>query len=174
MITALFMGWTAPVTKQWFPIKKMTWQDDKYYVVYLQGMLSVMEVSESHRTLVKAGLVKLDRLEVSRDINISFKPRMPVNRSFSDIEQLDRLGLSTDLSKFDPFEYVARIGGRTVGDTYDLFPEVQLDCHDKYHFYFGIDDIEGLDITPYLLESCASSDNNRLQIGERLSLGFFA
>ena len=119
MITALFMGWTDPATKCWFPLKKMTWHQDKYYVVYLQGMLSALEVSESHRTLVKTGLIKLDRLEVSRDINISFKSRMPVNRPFSDVEQLGRLGLSTNLNNFDPFEYVSRSSGRTIGDTYD-------------------------------------------------------
>jgi hypothetical protein len=26
MITGLFMGWTDPCTKQWFPITKMTWK----------------------------------------------------------------------------------------------------------------------------------------------------
>ena len=34
MITGLFMGWTDPVSQQWFPIEKMTWSQCKYYTVY--------------------------------------------------------------------------------------------------------------------------------------------
>ena len=82
-ITGLFMGWTDPVTNNWFPLKKITWNEGKYYTVYLQGMLSAMQVSEAHRTTVKAGLAKLDRVAISNDIHVSFKVRMPVNRPFT-------------------------------------------------------------------------------------------
>jgi hypothetical protein len=78
MITGLFMGWTDPVSKRWFPTKKMTWNQGKYYTVYLQGMRSAMEISEAHRTIVKAGLAKLDRVSVSSNIDVSFRTRMPV------------------------------------------------------------------------------------------------
>jgi hypothetical protein len=133
MITALFMGWTDPVTKQWFPIKKMTWKQGKYYTVYLEGMLAAMKVSASHRTLVKSGIAKLDRVEITDDIQISFKTRMPVNRPFSNVEGLARLGLSTDLKLFDPFEYVARRGGYEGTDTYDLFAEITPDALGQYN-----------------------------------------
>ena len=49
---------------------------------------------------------------------------MPVNRPFTDTLKLERLGLSTDLDRFDPFEYVARSGGYAREDTSDLFAEV--------------------------------------------------
>lgn len=162
MITALFMGWTDPVTKGWFPIKKMTWHQGKYHTTYLHGMLKAMELSESTHTLVKSGLIKLDRIEVSDDINISFKPRMPVNRIFSDVEQLARLGLSKDLHKFDAFEYIARSGGYNGGDTYDLFPEVTPDNFGIYHFHFGIGDLDDIDITEYIL--------TQIEIGSRLTI----
>jgi hypothetical protein len=161
MITGLFMGWTDPVSKEWFPIKKMTWNDGKYYTVYLQGMRSAMEISEAHRTIVKCGLAKLDRVRISNDIDVSFKTRMPVNRAFTEVTRLERLGLSTDLARFDAFEYIARSGGYVGEDTCDLFPENTPDLTGKYHFHFGIGHLDGVDIVEYI---------QRLQLGDRLTL----
>jgi hypothetical protein len=159
MITGLFMGWTDPVSKRWFPIKKMTWDNGKYYTVYLHGMLSAMKVSAAHRTLVKSGLAKLDRVRISDDIDVSFKTRMHVNRPFTDTWRLKRLGLSTDLSEFNPFEYVARSGGGVGGDTSDIFPEITPDESGIYYFYFDIIQIEGLNISEYI---------KRMQAGDSL------
>jgi hypothetical protein len=161
MITALYMGWTDPISNKWFPIKKMTWENNKYYTVYLQGMLAAMEVSEAHRTAVKHGLVKLERVRISNDIDVSFRTRMPVNRPFSSEWKLRRLGLSTDLTQFDPFEYISRSGGYTGGDTSDLFAEVTPDEFGKYNFYFGIRYIEGIDISEYI---------RQLQLGTKLMI----
>jgi hypothetical protein len=161
MITGLFMGWTDPVSKRWFPIKKMTWNQGKYYTVYLQGMRSAMEISEAHRTIVKAGLAKLDRITVSNDIDVSFRTRMPVNRPFTDTSRLERLGLSTNLSQFEPFEYVARSGGYSGVDTSDLFAEVTPDLADNYNFHFGICSIDGVDISEYI---------HQLQIDTQLTI----
>jgi hypothetical protein len=152
MITALYMGWTDHVSKQWFPLKKMTWNEGKYYTVYLQGMRLAMEISEGHRTVVKAGLAQLEAVDISNQIEVSFKTRMPVNRPFSDITRLERLGLSKDLTQFDPFEYIARSGGRSGADSCDLFPEVTPDQFGQYHFHFGIGAIDGVEIDKYIYQ----------------------
>ena len=159
MITGLFMGWTDPVTQRWFPIKKMTWNQGQYSTVYLQGMRSAMKISEAQRTVVRAGLAKLEQVTISSQIEVSFRTRMPVNRPFTDTLKLERLGLSTDLNQFDPFEYIARSGGYTVGDTFDLFAEITPDLVGKYNFYFGIRSIDGLDI---------SESIHLLQLGTKL------
>jgi hypothetical protein len=161
MINGLFMGWTDPVSGQWFPIKKMTWKDGKYYTVYLQGMRSAILANPSKGTAVKSGLIRLDEVAVSDDIETSFKVRMPVNRPFSDVTRLERLGLSTDLTQFNPFEYIARSGGRRGGDTSDIFPEVTPDDLGQYHFYFGIGAIDNVDISEYIYQ---------LKIGTRLKV----
>jgi hypothetical protein len=161
MITGLFMGWTDPVSKKWFPIKKMTWSNGKYYTVYLEGMRLAIAAIPSKGTAVKAGLVKLERVEISSEIEVSFRTRMPVNRPFTDIRRLKRLGLNTDLTQFDPWEYVARSGGGVGGDTSDLFPEVTPNDFGIYHFHFGIGDIEGVEIGEYI---------HQLQIGVRLNV----
>jgi hypothetical protein len=161
MITGLFMGWTDPISKQWFPIKKMTWNDGKYYTVYLQGMRSAIAVNPSKGTAVRAGLIKLEDVNISNELEVSFRTRMPVNRPFTDVEELDRMGLSTDLIQFDPLEYTARSGGGVGGDTSDLFPEVTPDNHGTYHFHFGIGAIDELDITKYIRD---------LQLGSRLTI----
>jgi hypothetical protein len=152
MITGLFMGWTDPASGQWFPIKKMTWHEGKYYTVYLQGMRSAMEISEGHRTLVKVGLIKLEEVEITNQIEVSFRTRMPVNRPFTDTTRLERLGLNTDLAQFDPWEYIERSGGRSGADNSDLFPEVPPDEFGKYHFYFGIGAIDGVEIAKYIYQ----------------------
>jgi hypothetical protein len=145
MITGLFMGWTDPFTKQWFPITKMTWKNDLYYTVHLQGMLLAMEVSPAYRTGVRSGLIKLDKVSISDGINVDFRPRMPVNRPLTDVAKLERLGLSTDLNVFDPFEYIARSGGKSGGDSADIFPQVTPDDNGVYNFYFCIRAIKGID-----------------------------
>ena len=150
MITGLFMGWTDPVSQQWFPTKKMTWNEGKYYTVYLEGMKAAIVANPFKGTPVKIGLIKLEEVEITNKIEVSFRTRMPVNRPFTDVEKLERMGLSTDLTHFDPFEYTARSGGGVGGDTSDLFPEVTADNFGVYHFYFGIGDIDGLDITEYI------------------------
>jgi hypothetical protein len=150
MITGLFMGWTDPISKQWFPIKKMTWSGGKYYTVYVEGMRQAMVISEAHRTAVKAGLAKLDRVSVTDGIESSFKTRIPVNRPFTDVAELMRLDLSTDLTQFDPVEYVARSGGYVGGDTADLFPEVTPDRFGFYHFYFEVEPVESMNIGKYV------------------------
>jgi hypothetical protein len=147
MITGLFMGWTDPFTKKWFPITKMTWKNDKYYTVHLQGMLLAMEVSPAYRTGVRSGLIKLDKISISDGINVDFRPRMPVNRPLTDVAKLERLGLSTDLNLFDPFEYIARSGGKSGGDSADIFPQVTPDELGIYNFYFCIRAIKGSDST---------------------------
>ena len=159
MITGLFMGWTDPISQQWFPVKKMTWSEDKYYTVYLQGMRSAIAINPSKGTAIESGLIRLDHVTISNKIEVSFRTRMPVNRPFSDISSLERLGLSTDLAQFNPFEYTARSGGRCGGDSSDIFPEVTPDEHHKYHFYFGIRTYQNLDISEYL---------HRIQINDRL------
>ena len=144
------MGWTDPTSKKWFPVKKMTWGNGKYYTVYLRGMLSAIATNPSKGTAVKVELIKLDRVETTRDIEVSFKTRMPVNRPFHDTERLNRLGLSTDLTQFDPFEYIARSGGKSGNDTSDIFAEVTPDRDGIYHYYFGIGAIKDIDISEYI------------------------
>lgn len=92
---------------------------------------------------------------------MSFRTRMPVNRPFTDTEELARLGLSSDLNEFDPFEYIARSGGYAGTDTSDVFPEVTPDLAKKYHFHFGSEYLEGIDISEYI---------HQLEIGAELGI----
>jgi hypothetical protein len=152
MITGLFMGWTDPVSKRWFPTKKMTWNGGQYYTVYLHGMKAAIVANPSKGTAVKVGLIKLEQVEITSEIEVSFRTRMPVNRPFTDALRLERLGLGTDLTQFDPWEYIGRSGGRSGVDSSDLFPEVTPDEFGKYHFHFGIGAIDGVEIAEYIYQ----------------------
>jgi hypothetical protein len=162
MITALFKGWTDSETGAWFPIHKMTWNENKsqYHTVYLHGMLAAMKISAAHRTMVRTGLAKLDRIVTSDRISVHFKSQLPLSRQFTDTTRLRRLGLSPDLQQFDPFTYVARSGARTI-DNFDLFAALAPDELGYYHFHFGSRDIEGIEITDKI---------QRLQIGTKLKI----
>jgi len=161
MITGLYMGWTDPNSGAWFPVEKMTWQDGKYYTVHLEGMKSTMEINQVQRTIVKCGLARLDRVEVSSNINVSFRTKMPVNRPYRDVIKLERLGLSTDLTQFDAFEYTARTSGKTKGNHNDLFPEVTPDPDGKYRFYFGIGNLNDAEVVEQI---------QKVQLGDLLTI----
>jgi hypothetical protein len=161
MINGLFMGWTDIHSKQWFPIRKMIWTNREYHTVYLHGILAATKISETQRAMVKSGLIKLDRIEISDDIELSFKRRMPVNRPFTDLEELGQLDLTRSLNKFDPFEYIARTGGYMMTDKYDIFPQVTPDEFGIYQFYFTAGAFDGVDITDYV---------TRLRVDEELRI----
>jgi len=96
---------------------------------------------------------------------------MPVNRPFTDTLKLERLGLSTDLSQFDPVEYVARSGGYAGEDTSDLFAEVTPDLVGNYHFHFGIRALDGIDLSEYI-HQIQTGTNLRIEDGLIYDRGF--
>jgi hypothetical protein len=51
---------------------------------------------------------RLYRVIITDDISPGFEDRMPLGRPFTDVSSLDRLGLPTDLNRFDILEYMAR------------------------------------------------------------------
>ena len=160
MITALYLGWTDSATKQWFPLQKLTWSNGKYYMIYLQGMLDAMKISVGKRTLVNSGLAKLDRVKITKELPEDFRKRMPVNRPYTDVEELARLGLPNNLRRFNPIEYVARNGLCNLN--YELCGETTPDKYNVYHFYFGTNDLPGIETTEYI--------QSHLQVGDLLDL----
>jgi hypothetical protein len=70
--TALFIGWTNPETKQWFPVERLTWEGGKYEAVYLNGIHSAMAENPALRSFIAVLKVPLDRVEVSSSLPESF------------------------------------------------------------------------------------------------------
>jgi hypothetical protein len=147
MITGFFMDWFDRDKGKWFPVEKMIWKNGKYYSFYLQGMLEAIKAFP-----YEDKINRFDRVIITDDISPGFEDRMPLGRPFTDVSSLDRLGLPTDLNRFDIFEYMARSGGHNNTNDSQLFPEVTPDAFGIYHFYFSIEPIGGIDITKYLYQ----------------------
>jgi hypothetical protein len=154
--TALFIGWTNPETKQWFPVERLTWEGGKYEAVYLNGIHSAMAENPALRSFIAVLKVPLDRVEVSSSLPESFRKRMPVHRPFENVDNLRRLGLSSNLKRFDPFEYVARNG--TCASNYEICAQVKPDEDGIYHFYFGDNWIPDTDIPATAYEGININD----------------
>jgi hypothetical protein len=134
MITGLFMGWTDPVTKCWYPIQKMSSSATGYRTYYINGVFQAIEASPNMRLLFERGLIKPDEVKVSQKIPSVYAQRMPIIRPEDAVKELEFLALPTH--PIDPIAYVSRSGGYSITDGYDLFPEVTVDAHGEYHFYF--------------------------------------
>ena len=134
MITGLFMGWTDPVSKAWYPIQKMSKNADGYHTCYVNGVFDAIDASPNMQLLFKKGLIKPNGVKISKEIPAIFAQRMPIARPEDAVKELQLL----DLPKHpvDPIAYVSRSGGYSVTDGYDLFPEVTGDTNGNCHFYF--------------------------------------
>jgi hypothetical protein len=137
-VTALYMGWRHWETDRWFPFRKMQWENGVYQTFYLQGLRSAMAVGGFYKGFVKSGLVDLYEVRLSKEIEVSFRVKMPVNRPFTDTIELEQLGLSKDLAEFDPFQYMARRSGIEGRDGCDIFAEVSLSEDGPRRFYFKV------------------------------------
>ncbi len=152
-VTALYMGWRDPVTDRWFPFRKMEWENGIYQTVFLQGVRSAMAVGGFYKGAIESGLVNIYRVRSSKEIDVSFRVKMPVNRQFTDTIELEQLGLSKDLAEFDPFEYMARSGGIEDNDGCDIFAEVRPSEDGWRRFYFGIGEAkDAVPISPQYME----------------------
>ena len=133
MITALFMGWTDPITQSWFPIRKMSLTAAGYHTCYVNGVFQAIDVNPNMRLLFEKGLIKPDEVKISHKIPSLFAQRMPIARPEDAIKELEFFDLKRPV---DPIVFGARSGGYSITDGYDLFPEVTADPTGNYHFYF--------------------------------------
>jgi hypothetical protein len=134
MITGLFMGWTDPISKQWFPVKKMSKSITGYRTYYVNGVFNVIDASPNMRLLFEKGLIKPAEVKTTQEIPSIFAQRMPIARPEDAVKELKFFDLP--IYPIDPITYVSRSGGYSVTDGYDLFPEITANANGDYHFYF--------------------------------------
>lgn len=134
MISGLFMGWTDPISKAWYPIQKMSKNADGYHTCYVNGVFDAIDASPNMQLLFEKKLIKPFEVKITKEIPSVFAQRMPIARPDDAVKELQLL----DLPKHpvDPIAYASRSGGYSVTDGYDLFPEVTADVNGNYHFYF--------------------------------------
>jgi hypothetical protein len=129
----LFMGWTDPITKCWYPIRKMSKSGHRYQTSYVNGVFDAIANSPNMRLLFERKIIVPNHVNLDREIPSIYARRMPIFRPEDVVRELEFIGLSLPL---DPIAYAARSGGYSIGDGYDLFPAVAADRDGNYHFYF--------------------------------------
>jgi hypothetical protein len=154
----LFIAWQEPLSRRWFPIGLLTVETGSYRFQYIFGALD----AQSKGGFQPFGAFPdLYQSYESKKLFSLFSKRVlsPSRPDYPDF--VSWLGLFG--SEIDPIELLARSGGQSVTDRFDIFPFPEKTKDGKYHSLFFVHGLR------YLPES-AVERINRLKAGERLRL----
>lgn len=130
MCKELILSWQDIVnTRLWFPIARLTQQQDGYLFRYVNGV----KLADQHGFKGLAGLNERTETYYSKRLFPLFQNRI-LNKSRPDrLEFLDWLGLT--LETYTEMEELARSGGVKVTDQFQLFP-VPEQKNGRYQVHF--------------------------------------
>lgn len=127
----LFLAWQDPDSRLWFPIGRLTFEDDKYHFVYLQGAIEAQKQCKFEPLL---SFPELSKHYTSTELFPIFSNRL-MPRSRPDYPKFIKwLNLPED--EEDPIALLARSGGRRETDTLTVFPGPEPNEEGKYHIHF--------------------------------------
>ncbi|NES71164.1 MAG: DNA-binding protein [Okeania sp. SIO2D1] len=169
----LFLAWQDPVTRAWFPVGRLTYENGWYEFVYLKG------AEKAKKDFGFAGIWSLnefDKVYHSQELLPVFSHRiMRKSRpDYPDFISWQNLSETED----DPMVLLSRSGGKKVTDNYEVFPYPEQDENGVYHLYFfthglrymaseTIDRIKKLEVgeTLYLMHDAQNDfDSNALML----------
>ncbi len=154
----LFLAWLDPISRYWFPIGRLTFDEGVYQFVYTQG---VKEAEEKCAFKPLSSFPRLDEIYTSTQLFPVFANRL-MSRSRPDYSSfIEWLNIPND--KNDPIAILARSGGERETDTLAVFACPEVDELGQYHLYFFS---HGLRHLP----RCAIERINQLEPGEKLWL----
>jgi hypothetical protein len=154
----LFLAWQDPISRFWFPIGRLTFDQGIYQFVYTQG---VKEAEEKSAFKALSSFPRLDEIYTSTQLFPVFANRL-MSRSRPDYSSfIEWLNIPNDEN--DPITILARSGGERETDTLAVFPCPEVDEQGQYHLYFFS---HGLRHLP----SSAIERINQLEFGEKLWL----
>lgn len=136
-IAALYLGCKTnelpdEASPIWLPIYRMSWDDEGYfYYSYTKGFKQYHEQLKGHIINPDCGF---NQLWTTKHLDTRLGTRIP--RRADSMQLYELLGIGD--AEGDYIAYLARSGGKRVGDNYDIFPEVQCDRDGYYSFNFLI------------------------------------
>ncbi|MEM9538470.1 MAG: HIRAN domain-containing protein [Cyanobacteria bacterium P01_E01_bin.42] len=157
-IPTLFLAWTDPQSRSWFPIGRLTFDRDIYQFVYTEGARTAQ--SKTNFPLLHS-FPKLEIEYRSHELFPLFANRVmrPSRPDYNDyIKWLD-----IPRDRDDPIAILSRSGGRKATDSFEIFPRPEPDENGLYHIHFFA---HGLRYMP----KCSSDRIKSLQPNERLYL----
>ncbi len=156
---ALFLAWQDSITRAWFPVGRLTYDNNWYEFVYIKG--AEIAKNDSNFRGIFFPEHEFDKVYRSRELFPVFSHRiMPRSRpDYSNYIQWQNLSQTEN----NPLVLLSRSGGKKVTDNYEVFPEPERDEDGFYHLYFFIRGLRYM----------ASYNKNRLEkieVGETLYL----
>lgn len=127
----LFLAWQDSISHAWFPVGRLTYENNCYEFVYIKGA----EIARDRCGF--SGIWSLDELNAvycSRELLPVFSHRlMPRSRpDYPDFLRWQNLSQNED----NPLILLSRSGGKKVTDNYEVFPYPERDNFGFYHLYF--------------------------------------
>ncbi|GAB1542406.1 HIRAN domain-containing protein [Scytonema sp. NUACC21] len=127
----LFLAWQDPISRRWFPIGRLTFDEGIYQFIYTQG---VKEAEEKCAFKPLSSFPCLEKIYTSTHLFPVFANRL-MSRSRPDYSSfIEWLNIPNDNN--DPIAILARSGGERETDTLAVFPCPEVDEQGQYHLYF--------------------------------------
>jgi HIRAN domain len=136
-MNTLFLAWQDPISRSWFPIGKLTYDDQRYHFGYIHGALLAQQQANFRPLLA---FPNLNQSYSSIELFSPFANRL-LNRSRPEYpEFIDWLNLTSeshgDPYSIDPITLLGRSGGKRVTDHFEVFPFPKLSTAGEYEIYF--------------------------------------
>ena len=118
----LFLAWLDPIDRRWYPVGRLRNDQGEYEFRYTQGALSARKEAGFQPL---AAFPELTATYRSPELFALFSNRL-LPRSRPDYREFIEW-LHIPESEVEPFVILARSGGRRATDTFEVFPEPQVD-----------------------------------------------
>jgi hypothetical protein len=132
-VKKLFIAWQDPSSRLWFPVGMLTVEENIYRFQYINGAREALTDSDFEPFGV---FPDLDRTYESTTLFPIFSKRVlsPSRPDYMDF--VSWLGLSGP--EVDPVEMLARSGGQSVTDRFEIFPYPEKIDENQYHCHFFV------------------------------------
>jgi len=153
----LFLAWQDSISRAWFPVGRLTYENNWYEFVYIKGA----EIARDEYGFRGIFFPEhdFDKVYRSRELLPVFSHRL-MRRSrpdYPDFIRWQNLSQNED----NPIVLLSRSGGKKVTDNYEVFPYPERDENGFYHLYFFARGLRYM--------AAENSDRiKKLEVGERL------
>ncbi|MDZ8054134.1 MAG: HIRAN domain-containing protein [Aulosira sp. ZfuVER01] len=154
----LFLAWQDPKSRDWFPIGRLNFDENKYQFAYTHG---AVEAKSKYGFQPLISFPDFNKVYTSSEIFPLFYNRL-MQRSRPDYKNYIEW-LNIPEGEDDPIAILARSGGRKATDNFEVFPCPEPDENGLYHIHFFAHGVRHL-------PDCAIERINQLQPGEILYL----
>jgi hypothetical protein len=149
----LFLAWLDPVQRRWYPVGQLRSDGGEYVFRYTEGALVAIHEAGFQPL---AAFPELEATYRSAELFALFNNRL-LSRSRPDYREFIEW-LHIPESEAEPFVILARSGGRRATDTFEVFPEPQVDE-------------EGMGVLHFFIHGIRHSSEGAVQRSESLKIG---